>query len=674
MAKKKKKDEKPDLKPALEKLKVEVEKLGFEHFADVKVSEDEEDIAAALAWSQIKGANTSLLLVAAVREGLLDDQAADRLLQVAYDGISEEQPEAAVAAVVVERDKEQQRVFDLDEAQPHEIDRIPRPDEINELFRLREPLYLWSLKQAYPQLQRGFDDFHEQVYSTVRDTVDGKNHIIDETAKFIFLELFRLRHTDEEKRFEHEGKTYLLDEVFKVGPFEKGSEAEKKKAVERVKAAFDALKGHPDYSSTDDKGENHPIFPPNVHLDLSKPRNFLSLIRLLQELPPLQDNKGQPLEENGKPVKGTLSHVSGDILGRAFDVFLRHRFQKEGVGIYLTPAPVKRAMVDMALHDIEVNDFASLTSKDADGKPSFRVCDPTGGSGGFLVSLIPQLRRVLERSSLTDDEREELWQGMREHSFVAADSSPRMVRLARLNMALHDAPRAKIFNVADSLETPLLEPCSFDLILTNPPFGKPKAKTKEDKKALEDRMTRFATDIDFEASKSKGKGIYTATVSGLALGASPDSKSLWKVKASGVDLSVLFLDRCLQLLKPGGRLLMVVPDSLLCNANTQYVREYLMGKKDSEGKFAGGKAIVKAVISLPADTFALSGTGAKTSVLYVQKRQAKKAESNRFEDEPQTDVFMAVADTLGYSVKKNTEVYDVPNDLVPITGMFTRGG
>ena len=56
----------------------------------------------------------------------------------------------------------------------------------------------------------------------------------------------------------------------------------------------------------------------------------------------------------------------------------------------------------------------------------------------------------------------------------------------------------------------------------------------------------------------------------------------------------------------------------------QYVREYLLGQKDeTTGQFHGGKAIVKAVISLPAATFQLSGTGAKTSIVYLQKRHAR---------------------------------------------------
>lgn len=56
----------------------------------------------------------------------------------------------------------------------------------------------------------------------------------------------------------------------------------------------------------------------------------------------------------------------------------------------------------------------------------------------------------------------------------------------------------------------------------------------------------------------------------------------------------------MQLLKPGGRLLIVLPDGILCNSGDRYVREYLMGVKDeATGRFIGGKAVVKAVVSLP---------------------------------------------------------------------------
>jgi type I restriction enzyme M protein len=250
-------------------------------------------------------------------------------------------------------------------------------------------------------------------------------------------------------------------------------------------------------------------------------------------------------------------------------------------------------------------------------------------------------------------------------------------------MALQGAPKARIFYTQDSLTTDQLKPCSFDLICTNPPFGTPKfAKDEAEarRRYEEDReriLATFRSDLKPKPGKRDGL-IYEPTVAGLAMGAAPDKKGdVWKPSsAMSVDPAVLFLDRCLQLLKPGGRLLIVQPDGVLCNSGDRYVRHYIMGKKDEQtGAFHGGKAIVKAVISLPADCFKLSGTGAKTSILYLQKRKARRDDPNRFEDEPQTDVFMGVADTLGYEVKNNAEDYSkgLPNDLATIEGAYRRG-
>jgi type I restriction enzyme M protein len=92
-----------------------------------------------------------------------------------------------------------------------------------------------------------------------------------------------------------------------------------------------------------------------------------------------------------------------------------------------------------------------------------------------------------------------------------------------------------------------------------------------------------------------------------------------------------------------------------------------MGIKDPEtGKFHGGKAIVKAVVSLPTQTFAISGTGAKTSFLYLQKKHHLA--------DPQGPIFMAVAEHVGYIKKGNTEVPDPEgNDLTAIAEAYMKG-
>jgi type I restriction enzyme M protein len=257
-----------------------------------------------------------------------------------------------------------------------------------------------------------------------------------------------------------------------------------------------------------------------------------------------------------------------------------------------------------------------------------------------------------------------------------------MVTLARVNMAMLGAPKARIFYSTNSLISDQLQPCSFDLICTNPPFGTPKFKKGQEnaRKAYEADMEKILAFYRSDLVAREGKGVgydHKPRVDGLSMGGKPNSKGQWQEsKATSVDPAVLFLDRCLQLLKPSGRLLIILPDGVLCNSGDRYVREYIMGKKDeTTGQFHGGKAIVKAVISLPSDTFKLSGTGAKTSILYLQKRHERNDGSKQFMDEPQMDVFMAVADTLGYEVKNNVEDYSkgMSNDLAKITGAYVRG-
>jgi type I restriction enzyme M protein len=81
------------------------------------------------------------------------------------------------------------------------------------------------------------------------------------------------------------------------------------------------------------------------------------------------------------------------------------------------------------------------------------------------------------------------------------------------------------------------------------------------------------------------------------------------------------LDRILQLLKPGGRLLIVLPDGILSNSGDKYIREYLMAMKDQKsGEFFGGKAVVKAVVSLPTQTLH-QRYGAKTAFCTFRRRE-----------------------------------------------------
>lgn len=645
----------------------------FDKLITLTSSADEE--AAAIVWGQYQGVETPRIFLLALAPGQWDKANAEYVQQKSYtlppaDTKEDEFPQFAVVS-----DGEHKTFFELS-FPAYEIDRLPTLKEINEYKRIKaDPTYRWSMKM-YDRLMRGFDEFHEQVYQNVRDNVSSSNDIIREVTKILFLESFRLHHEGADLEFQHNDQTLNLTQIFNVAYVKQHG----KLAVAQIQAAFDHFKSHADYVVTDDNGESHAIFDEQTHLRLGQPRNYETLLDLIQNLGSVTNNYDQVVKPHG-----TLADIAADVLGRLLDVFLRAKFKPEGMGVYLTPAPVKQAMLAIAFHDIKEETPELLTARDEDGKPLFRFCDPACGSYGFGAVAMGYLERalleILGKETSEDVRRDKLFQDMCQYSFIGADNSQDMVTLARVNMALLGAPKAKIFRTYDSLITAQFKPCSYDLICTNPPFGTPKFSKGQDKakksyeEAREKILQQFRSDL-VENAKKAGTYTYEPSVSGLAMGGKPDSKGIWKPVSASIDPAVLFIDRCLQMLKPGGRLLIVLPDGVLCNSGDKYVREYIMGTKDeATGQFHGGKAIVKAVISLPSDTFRLSGTGAKTSILYLQKRQARNDEPQRLQDEPQPDVFMAVADTLGYLVKNNVEDYSagVSNDLAAIVGAYVRG-
>lgn len=671
-------------------------------------------VQAGLVWGEDQGYRTPSILLIALEPGHWEISREDRLDLLAYELLAGAQVDWPVFAHL--QDDKNTRCFSLFGVDgsdgTHSVDEVPSIELIRNYEKLeKNPTFRWSMR-IYTRLMHRFDAFHEQVFRVVKDQVSDKNDIIEETAKLLFLETFRIHHGEDLFFSDHEGKTHRFRDVFNYRYVAEHGV----KAVKQIQAAFEAFKGHEDYVVTTDDGSRNPIFPRFAQLRLEQPENYRTLLEAMQNLGPVTDNQGRMVKENS-----TLGDVSGDLLGRAFDVFLRANFEsKGGLGVYLTPNPVKQAMLEIAVHDIQQDNetMERLTSG------AFRFCDPTCGTFGFGSVALSHLESVVDRlGGMSDTQKAKLRQTLRETAFTGADSAPRMVMLARVNMALQGAPKAKIFYTDNSLTTKAFQPNTYDLICTNPPFGTPKfssdKKGKESKELHEAQIEQilggirptsaamesvpyydyekktwvdlgdltldedgtpkwagFRTDLRNVSSGKKPVYHLHPTTGGLALGSKPDGKGNWKPVGATIDQAVLFIDRCLQLLRPGGRLLIVLPDGVLCNSGDRYVREYIMGKKDEKtGQFVGGKAMVKAVISLPADTFKLSGTGAKTSILYLQKRHAGKDHPEQFLPEPQGDVFMAVADTLGYVVKNNIEDYSagVPNDLDVIVGAYKRG-
>jgi len=151
------------------------------------------------------------------------------------------------------------------------------------------------------------------------------------------------------------------------------------------------------------------------------------------------------------------------------------------------------------------------------------------------------------------------------------EKSPRMFRIATTALLLSGVDTLGL-HCSDALlafgNYPELAPESFDLVLTNPPFGS--LLTRESLASLG----------EFDLAKTKAR----------------------------VPLEVLGLERSVQFLSPEGRLGIVLPDSILSNRGSRYIRDWLC----SHGH-------VKAVVSLPIETFQPYGASIKTSVLFFQK-------------------------------------------------------
>ncbi len=266
----------------------------------------------------------------------------------------------------------------------------------------------------------------------------------------------------------------------------------------------------------------------------------------------------------------SLTASSIDVKGRAFQKVLGPAL-RAGMGQYFTPLPVIRFMVDVASPAV-----------------SERIVDPFAGSGHFLAECLNDVRRTTPRGN------EKRIDAFALRQLYGIEKSDRMVRVALTDMRLHGDGHSNI-RCADALlafeNYSDIRPESFDLVLTNPPFG---------------------SLLGSEAASQLGQFE-------LAAG------------RRNVPLEVLGLERCIQLLRPGGRLGIVLPDGVLANRGTAYVREWL-------AKAMG----IRAIVSLPVETFSPYGANIKTSIVFARKWRPGE---NRGKDRA---VCLARVDNIGY--------------------------
>lgn len=294
----------------------------------------------------------------------------------------------------------------------------------------------------------------------------------------------------------------------------------------------------------------------------------------------------------------TLIKTDVDVKGRAFEIFLGRTFTG-GLGQFFTPRTIVRFAVQFA--DPEINSVIGERSY------PYLILDPACGSGGFLIEAF---KTIQEKIAKQPSEKQELLnKRLSKDQIYGTDINERLVRVAKMNMVLHGDGHGKIHQANGIDKTSGIEEGKFDLVLTNPPFG-----NKDSGKILE----------QFDLGAPQGK---------------PIKEQLREI---------LFIEKCLKFLKPGGELAILLPDGILNNEHLTYVRDYI--RKE---------AVIKAVISLPDRAFKASGANSKTSLLFLKKRLKK--------DEEQLPIFMAIAEFVGYETKtkeaKPIEHNDLPRIL-----------
>lgn len=238
------------------------------------------------------------------------------------------------------------------------------------------------------------------------------------------------------------------------------------------------------------------------------------------------------------------SSMNVDVKGQAFEGLLDKSASegKKGAGQYFTPRPLIHSMI-------------RVMKPDPRSKSDFTICDPSCGTGGFLVAayewLIHESKGAIDRDAI---------KRIKNKTYYGQELVPRPARLAMMNLFLHGVTSE--IKIADTIYEPF-DGKKYDCILTNPPFG-----TKGANQAPERE--------DFTISTSNKQ--------------------------------LNFVQHYLSSLKPGGRAAIVLPDNVLFEDKAGEVFKIVM--QDCN---------LHTILRLPRGTFTPYAQGVKANVIFLQK-------------------------------------------------------
>jgi type I restriction enzyme M protein len=311
----------------------------------------------------------------------------------------------------------------------------------------------------------------------------------------------------------------------------------------------------------------------------------------------------------------SLLQTSTDVKGEAYQEIVRENL-RGARGEFFTPPNVCQMAVEMV--------FATYPK---DRRLLLKALDPACGTGGFLRATMNFWRehifelemRKWKREDKALDETAARLRDICDRNLFGIDINPDLIRAAQMNLVMHGDGSSNVFQ-ANSLLPPgewredvqrQLQLQAFDIVFTNPPFGAGPGLAVDDPHIIDQfGLPRFET-------------------TGLRGSMPPEQ---------------LFIERCWQFLKPGGRIAIVLPDSILSNPGLAFIRRWILKR-----------CRVIASVDLPVETFlAFGGTGTQTSVLILEKKSHNEMRleeaSGRIQD---YEVFMVLCAMMGYDRRGN---------------------
>ena len=332
----------------------------------------------------------------------------------------------------------------------------------------------------------------------------------------------------------------------------------------------------------------------------------------------------------GELQRYSFLETNVDVKGKAYEEVVGANLRGDR-GEFFTPRNVQRMAIRML--DVKVED---------------RILDPACGTGGFLIiamnQVIHQLRAqsgIDKRSSTSMNEAlNRRIQEIAAKNFFGIDINPDLVKATKMNMVMNNDGAGNIFR-HDSLLHPhqwesefrqLLSASlginlktlrapdrlgHFDVVATNPPFGS--------KLPIKDRETLGQFQLGHVWVKRNGKLEPTDEI------------------VSSAPPEILFIERCWQFLKPGGRFAIVLPDAILGAPSLAYVRQWILNN-----------CRLIASVDLHPDTFQ-PRNGTQTSVLILQrKKEEDLAREIRQGGMSDYEIFMAQVYAIGHDKRGNT--------------------